>query len=114
MDNKKIAVIGGGSWGTALSLHLAEKFEQINLWVYEKELCDIILKERENKWFLPGVLLPRNIIPDTSIKKVLHDQTVIVLVVPTPKIRDITNQLKSFVNAKTLIINGSKGIAHDN
>ena len=113
MNNKKIAVIGGGSWGTALSLHLAEKFEQINLWVYEKELCDIILKERENKWFLPGILLPQNIIPDTSIKKVLHDQAVIVLVVPTPKIRDITNQLKSFVNAETLIINGSKGIEND-
>ena len=94
-------------------MHLAEKFEQINLWVYEKELCDIILKERENKWFLPGVLLPQNIIPNTSIKKVLHDQAVILLVVPTPKIRDITNQLKSFVNSETLIINGSKGIEND-
>ena len=113
MDNNKIAVIGGGSWGTALSLHLSEKFEQVNLWVYEKELCDIILKERENKWFLPGILLPQNIIPDTSIKKVLHDQVVILLVVPTPTIRGITNQLKSFVNAETLIINGSKGIENN-
>ena len=43
MDTKKIAIIGAGSWGTALSLHLAEKVEQISLWVYEKELCDIIL-----------------------------------------------------------------------
>ena len=82
MDNNRIAVIGGGSWGTALSLHLSEKFEQVNLWVYEKELCDIILKERENKWFLPGILLPQNIIPDTSIKKVLHDQVVILLETP--------------------------------
>ena len=86
MDNTKIAVVGGGSWGTALSLHLSEKFKQVNLWVYEKELCDIILKEQENKWFLPGILLPQNIIPDTSIKKVLHDQVVILLVVPTPTI----------------------------
>ena len=113
MNNKRIAVIGGGSWGTALSLHLAEKFEQVNLWVYEKELYDIILKERENKWFLPGIILPQNIIPGTSLKKVLHDQVVILLVVPTPKIRGITNQLKSFVNAETLIINGSKGIEND-
>jgi len=113
MDNNKIAVIGGGSWGTALSLHLSEKFEQVNLWVYEKELCDIILKERENKWFLPGILLPQNIIPDTSIKKVLHDQVVILLVVPTPTMRGITNQLKPFVNAETLIINASKGIENN-
>ena len=113
MNNKRIAVIGGGSWGTALSLHLAEKFEQVNLWVYEKELYDIILKERENRWFLPGIILPQNIIPGTSLKKVLHDQVVILLVVPTPKIRSITNQLKSFVNAETLIVNGSKGIEND-
>ena len=113
MDNNKIAVIGGGSWGTALSLHLSEKFEQVNLWVYEKELYDIILKERENRWFLPGIILPQNIIPDTSIKKVLQDPVVILLVVPTPTIRGITNQIKSFVKAETLIINGSKGIEND-
>ena len=58
MINKKIAVIGAGSWGTALSLHLAEKFEQVSLWVYEKQLCNIIIKERENKWFLPNIFLP--------------------------------------------------------
>ena len=42
MINEKIAVLGAGSWGTALSLHLAEKFEQVSLWVYEKELCNIL------------------------------------------------------------------------
>ena len=66
MTYKKIAVIGAGSWGTALSLHLSEKFEQIYLWVYEKKLCDIIIKERENKWFLPEIFLPKNIVSDNS------------------------------------------------
>ncbi len=113
MNNKKIAVIGAGSWGTALSLHLAEIFEQVNLWVYEKELSDIILKERENKWFLPDFLLPENIFPDNSIENVVQGQTVIVLVVPTPTIRNITSQLKPFVNPETLIINASKGIEND-
>ena len=54
MTYKKIGVIGAGSWGTALSIHLAEKFDQVSLWVYEQALCDIMIKNRENKWFLPN------------------------------------------------------------
>ena len=89
MDNKKIAIIGAGSWGTALSIHLADKFEKISLWVYENELCDILLKDRENKWFLPGFPLPENITPEHSVETVVHDQSIILIVVPTPTIRNI-------------------------
>ncbi len=113
MDTKKIAVIGAGSWGTALSLHLAEKFEQVSLWVYEKELCDLMLKERENKWFLPGFHLPENIIPDNSIETVIQNQTVILMVTPTPTLRNIMAQLASFIQPESLIINASKGIEND-
>jgi glycerol-3-phosphate dehydrogenase (NAD(P)+) len=110
MDTKKIAIIGAGSWGTALSLHLAGKFEQISLWVYEKELCDIILKERENKWFLPGYPLPENINPNNSFETVIRDHSIILMVTPTPTLRDIMTQLKPLIHPESLIINASKGI----
>ena len=113
MDTKKIAIIGAGSWGTALSLHLAEKFEQISLWVYEKELCDIILKERENKWFLPGFSLPENINPNNSIETVIRHHSTILMVTPTPTLRNIMSQLKPFIQPDSLIINASKGIEND-
>ena len=113
MNTKKIAIIGAGSWGTALSLHLAEKFEQVSLWVYEKELCDLILKERENKWFLPGFQLPENITPNNSIEAVMREQSVILMVVPTPTLRNIMAQLKPFIQSESLIINASKGIEND-
>jgi glycerol-3-phosphate dehydrogenase (NAD(P)+) len=113
MDTKKIAIIGAGSWGTALSLHLAEKIEQISLWVYEKELCDIILKERENKWFLPGFPLPENINPNNSIEKVIRDNSIILMVTPTPNLRNIMSQLEPFIQPDSLIINASKGIEND-
>jgi glycerol-3-phosphate dehydrogenase (NAD(P)+) len=113
MDTKKIAIIGAGSWGTALSLHLAEKFEQISLWVYEKELCDIILKERENKWFLPGFRLPKNINPINSIETVIRDHSIILMVTPTPILRDIMSKLEPFIEPESLIINASKGIEND-
>jgi glycerol-3-phosphate dehydrogenase (NAD(P)+) len=113
MDTKKIAIIGAGSWGTALSLHLAEKTEQISLWVYEKELCNIILKERENKWFLPGFSLPENINPNNSIESVIRDHSIILMVTPTPSLRDIMSQLKPFIQPESLIINASKGLEND-
>ena len=113
MIHKKIAVIGAGSWGTALSLHLAEKFEQVSLWVYERELCDILTKERENKWFLPNIFLPKNIVSDTSIELVSQEQKILLLVVPTQEIRKITSQLKPFIKPETIIINASKGIEND-
>ena len=113
MNHKKIAVIGAGSWGTALSLHLSEKFEQIYLWVYEKKLCDIIIKERENKWFLPEIFLPKNIVSDNSIERVSQDQEIILLVVPTQELRKIASQLKPFIKPETIIINASKGIEND-
>jgi glycerol-3-phosphate dehydrogenase (NAD(P)+) len=113
MNTKKIAIIGAGSWGTALSLHLAEKFEEVSLWVYEKELCDIIQKERENKWFLPGFQLPKNITPDNSVEAVVRNQSIILMVTPTPTLRTIMAQLKPFIQSDTLIINASKGIEND-
>ena len=113
MSNRKIAVIGAGSWGTALSLHLAEKFEQVSLWVYEKQLCDILTKERENKWFLPDIFLPENIIYDNSIERAAQDQEILLLVVPTQLLRKIATQLKPFIKPNTIIINASKGIEND-
>ena len=113
MINENIAVIGAGSWGTALSLHLAEKFEQGSLWVYEKQLCNIIIKERENKWFLPNIFLPENIIPDNSIDKVAQDQQILLLVVPTQVLGKVTKRLKPFIKPQTIIINASKGIDYD-
>ena len=47
MPNKSISVIGAGSWGTALSIHLAKIGYKVNLWVYEKFLCEQIKRTKE-------------------------------------------------------------------
>lgn len=113
MTQNSIAIIGAGSWGTALAIHLAERFEQVSLWVYENDLCEIIKKERENKWYLPGFRLPENIAPGNSLESVINEQPVVVMVVPTHALREIASKLKPFVKADTLIINASKGIEND-
>ena len=57
VDNLKIGVVGAGSWGTALANLLAAKGYGIDLWAYESEVIAQIERERENKLFLPGILL---------------------------------------------------------
>jgi glycerol-3-phosphate dehydrogenase (NAD(P)+) len=110
---KQISIIGAGSWGTALAIHLASNFRQVYLWIYEKELCDVITQTRENTWFLPGYSLPENIYPTSSIQSTVKGQSLILLVVPTHVIRKTLLQVKPFLTKDCLIINASKGIEND-
>jgi glycerol-3-phosphate dehydrogenase (NAD(P)+) len=111
--HKKISIIGAGSWGTALAIHLAGNFHQISLWVFEKELCDDMIRSRENKWFLPGHSLPENIHPTLSLQSAVKGQPLILLVVPTHVMRQTLSQIKPHIDESCLIINASKGIEND-
>ena len=110
---EKISIIGAGSWGTALAIHLAGKFSQISLWVYEQDLCDTLTHTRENKWFLPGYLLPENIQPTSSLQSAIQGQSLILLVVPTHVIRETLSQIKPFLAKDYLLVCASKGIEND-
>ena len=111
--HKQISIIGAGSWGTALAVHLAHNFSKIFLWVYEKELCKSIVSTGENTWFLPGQLLPNNIYPTSSLQDVVKDQSVIILVVPTHVMRETLLKIKPYISKNCLVINASKGIEND-
>ncbi|MGV7221186.1 MAG: NAD(P)H-dependent glycerol-3-phosphate dehydrogenase [Nitrospinales bacterium] len=108
-----IGVIGAGSWGTALSLLLARKNHQIDLWVYEKDLLHQIKDFRENKLFLPGYKIPENIIPTGSIENAISGKKIILLVAPTHVIRKILTSIREIIEPNCIIINASKGIEND-
>ena len=110
---EKISIIGAGSWGTALALHLAGKFGQLSLWVYENDLFDILSRSRENTWFLPGYNLPENIYPTTSLQSAVQGQSLILLVLPTHAIRQILSKIKPYILKDCLLISASKGIEND-
>ena len=61
--NAKIAVVGAGSWGTALATVLDRKGISLNLWIREEELLETVKNTRENDMYLPGVKLGNNINP---------------------------------------------------
>jgi len=113
MKNKRMGVIGAGSWGTALSLLLAKNGYEVDLWVYEKYLCKKIRASRENSVFLPGFIIPETIRPVSTLKDAIGNNNIILLVIPTHVVRKIASDLASLLNPNSLIINAGKGIENN-
>ena len=69
----RIAIIGAGSWGTALAIVLAPRFESIRLWAHEADLVERMFSTRINDVFLPGFSLPLNVEPTADLGYALAD-----------------------------------------
>lgn len=110
MNNKKISVIGAGSWGTTLANLLADKGYEVRLWVYEEELCRTIREERENTIYLPGFRISERIHPTTSIEETADGIDTFVMVVPSHAARGIAKRFASFLPPDAIVINAAKGI----
>ncbi len=111
--NRKIGVIGAGSWGTTLANLLAEKGYHVTLWVFEPDLCETIKEKAENTVYLPGFKLPGNINPTTSIAEACVDKEVLVSVTPSHVVRTVISQTLPHLSDKSVIVSASKGIETD-
>ena len=78
---KKIAIIGSGSWGMALAIHLAKMNNEIKVWSYEQKEADLINNEKKCM-FLPNINLPENIVCYTDMESVIKDSEIIFHVTP--------------------------------
>lgn len=106
----KIGVIGAGSWGTALANLLGCKGFPLDLWVFESDICRQIEKNRENKVFLPGIILSANVHPSNDLLKVAAGKDLLLVVVPSHVMRETTSRLGSIVGPETIVVSASKGI----
>lgn len=106
----KTAVIGSGGWGTAISLLLASKGNDVYLWSWQQEETDRLNKDRENKEFLPGVAFPDNIFCTHNMGECVEGAEVIVTAVPSPATRTTARELSQFVKEGQKIVNISKGL----
>ena len=109
-DHYRLGVVGAGSWGTALANLLACKGYELDLWVFEPEICRQIEKQRENKVFLPGVTLSPNLRPTNAIETVVADKDLVLVVVPSHVMRDVAASMEPFLRPDTLLVTASKGI----
>ena len=100
---KNIAIIGSGSWGTALATHLASNGNNVKIWSFNEQEKDLINNERKCK-FLPGLVIHDNIKCYTDIKKVVDDVDFILHVTPSKFTRETFVKYKEYVGNTPIII----------
>jgi glycerol-3-phosphate dehydrogenase (NAD(P)+) len=106
----RIAVIGAGSWGTALANLLAGKGYRVQQWVYEAEVRDQILNHRENQVFLPGVTLSENLTPSNDLGAVVAEKDLLLVVVPSHVMRAVSRDMAACISGTPVVVSASKGI----
>ncbi len=109
-SGERIAVVGGGSWGTAFAAMLAERHGEISLWVREPDVCSAILSHRENRAFLPGVRLPEAVRPTTELGTALADRRIVALAVPSQHLRAVGEQCAPHLAPGTMVVSLAKGL----
>lgn len=108
--SEKIAVIGAGSWGTALAIVLADNDNEVKLWGRREDQINEINQHHTNEKYLPNVTLPTNIIGYTGIEEAIKDVETIVLVTPTKAMREVLSTLCGLLKNPVTFVHASKGI----
>ncbi|MEW6427174.1 MAG: NAD(P)H-dependent glycerol-3-phosphate dehydrogenase [Thermodesulfobacteriota bacterium] len=109
----RVAVIGAGSWGTALSLLLAGKGLDVRLWAHRREHVDNIRSQGENRAYLPGFPLAANILVTADIAEAVVDCPVVVMVVPSHGYRHVFRRLLPHLTPETVVVSAAKGIENE-
>ncbi len=107
---QRVAVLGGGAWGTALAATAVRAGRSVTLWARRGETVRDIAEHDRNEQYLPGIALPPGIQATTDLAEAVSGADVILLVTPSAAIRDMARQLAAITPAKTPIIVCAKGI----
>jgi glycerol-3-phosphate dehydrogenase (NAD(P)+) len=108
-----LALIGGGSWGTALAIVLAPRFDSVHLWVYETDLAARMVDSRENDVYLPGCPLPSNVAPTSSLATALHGAGIVLSVMPSHHVRGIYGEMLPLLQESMLFVSATKGLENE-
>ena len=107
---RRIAVLGAGSWGTALAALLAANGHAVRLWARSPALVGALRARHENREYLPGIALDASILPTSRLVDALAQADVIVFAVPSGALRDVAREALPFSVQDALLISASKGL----
>jgi glycerol-3-phosphate dehydrogenase (NAD(P)+) len=110
---RRVAVIGAGSWGTALALVAARNQHQVSLWARESEVAKEINRTRRNPFYLSEFDLPDNIRATTVVEDAVRDATFVVLVVPSHAMREMTECLRPHLRGEMVLVSAAKGVENN-
>ena len=105
-----LAVLGAGSWGTALSIVLAPRFPRVRLWAYEPEVVEVIRQTRENTVYLPGFQIPTNVDVSNHLETTVEGADLVLSVLPTHSVRRVFQETVPFLSEQAVVVSATKGL----
>lgn len=113
-DSKKtFAVLGAGSWGTALALLLADNGHPTTLWAHNPSHAELLQRDRCNDRYLPGVEFPTALEVTSELTEVVPAADVVLLVVPSHAFRETLHKIKPLMRPQQKVAWGTKGLEPD-
>jgi glycerol-3-phosphate dehydrogenase (NAD(P)+) len=107
---RTVAVLGAGSWGTALAVHLGRIGHQVRLWAREPSMAAAISARRANAVYLPDVTLPASVDVTESLASALRDTEVVVSAIPTQGVRTVMRNARPYLRTGATIVSATKGL----
>jgi len=112
-NTQTIAVLGAGSWGTALAILLGQNGHQVNLWSHNAEHANLMQQARENSRYLAGLTFPETLNVSADLEKTLKNINDILIVVPSHAFRKTLKTIKPFITNSHRIAWATKGLEAD-
>jgi glycerol-3-phosphate dehydrogenase (NAD(P)+) len=112
-ENRRLAVLGAGSWGTALAIALASRFETVALWARDSERALELERLRENSRYLPGFRLPKQVAVSNNLAHTLADAGAIISVVPSGYLRGVLQASAPHIPPRTPVVSATKGFEEE-
>lgn len=109
----KIAVLGGGAWGTALALTVLRTGHDVTLWARDVESVNAINARRENPRYLPGITLDQGLVASTDLPAAIEGATCVLAVVPAQAMRGMLVELSAILADGVPLVLCAKGIERD-
>ena len=110
MAIESVTVLGAGSWGTALAVHLARVGHTVRIWSIESEIVAEMATRRANAVYLPDVALPPSVHPTTSIEDALDGAELVISTVPSHAMRSVMRTSAPLLGPSTTIVSAAKGL----
>jgi glycerol-3-phosphate dehydrogenase (NAD(P)+) len=108
--NERVAVVGAGSWGTALANLLARKGHDVRIWAYEREVVEGINERHENPLYLAGIALSPRLEATADLAHAVGDAATVVSVSPAQHVRRVMGSAAGALRGDARIVSASKGI----
>jgi glycerol-3-phosphate dehydrogenase (NAD(P)+) len=108
----RVAVLGGGSWGTALAAHAARSGHDVRFFLRDPAIADAVRARHENPRYLPGVALPETLRPVTSVAEALEEAETVLLVLPSEFFREVLRSAMASLPRGAILVSATKGIEH--